>query len=59
MRARAVAVMIAGISAWVVAGIIALLLNADTKIIWTCVTGAGLGLVGISYTIRRDRRSGI
>ena len=59
MRARAVAVMITGICAWIVAGIIALLLNADSKIIWTCVVGAALGLVGIPYTVRRDRRTGI
>jgi hypothetical protein len=44
---------------WVVAGVIALALGADAKVIWTCVMGAALGLVGIRYTIRRDRRSGI
>jgi hypothetical protein len=44
---------------WVIAGVIALAANADAKVIWTCVMGAGLGLVGIRYTIRRDRRSGI
>ena len=48
-----------GVSAWVVAGIIALLLNAQSKIIWTCVSGAVLGMVGIYYTIRRARKSEI
>ncbi len=47
------------VSAWVVAGLIAILANAQAKIIWTCVSGALLGLVGITYTIRRARRSGI
>lgn len=54
-----VALMIAGICAWVVAAIMGLLLNANSNFIWTCITGAALGLVGIRYTIRRDRRSGI
>jgi hypothetical protein len=44
---------------WVIAGVIAIAINAEAKIIWTCVMGVGLGLVGIRYTIRRDRRSGI
>jgi hypothetical protein len=44
---------------WVIAGVIALATNAEAKVIWTCVMGAGLGFVGIRYTIRRDRRSGI
>jgi len=39
--------------------VIALAVGADAKVIWTCLMGAGLGLVGIRYTIRRDRRSGI
>ena len=44
---------------WVIAGVIALAANSEAKVIWTCVMGAALGLVGIRYTIRRDRRSGI
>jgi hypothetical protein len=44
---------------WIVAGVFALAANAEAKIIWTCVMGAGLGLIGIRYTIRRSRRSGI
>lgn len=48
-----------GTVCWAVAGVIAIAANADTKVIWTCVMGAGLGLAGIRYTIRRDRRSGI
>jgi Protein of unknown function (DUF2530) len=54
-----VALIIAGICAWVVAAIMGILLNAEAKFIWTCVTGAALGFVGIRYTIRRDRRSGL
>jgi glycopeptide antibiotics resistance protein len=43
----------------VIAGVIAIAVNADAKVIWTCVSGVMLGLIGIRYTIRRDRRSGI
>ena len=56
---NAVTLVAIGIMCWVIAGVIALATNADAKIIWTCVMGAGLGLVGIRYTIRRDRRSSI
>jgi hypothetical protein len=48
-----------GTSCWVVAGVIALAAGADSKIIWTCISGTALGLFGIRYTIRRDHRSGI
>lgn len=59
MRTRMVALIIAGISTWIVAAIIGLLVSADGKFIWTCITGAALGFVGIRYTVRRDRRSGL
>jgi len=59
MRTKMVALIIAGICAWVVAAIMGILLNAEAKFIWTCVSGAALGFVGIRYTIRRDRRSGL
>ena len=48
-----------GTTCWVVAGVIALAMNADAKVIWTCVSGTALGLIGVRYTIRRERRSGI
>jgi hypothetical protein len=59
MKTKMVALIVMGICAWVVAAIMGLLLSADSKFIWTCITGAALGFVGIVYTIRRDRRSGI
>jgi hypothetical protein len=48
-----------GTTCWVVAGVIAFAMNADAKVIWTCVSGIALGLIGVRYTIRRERRSGI
>jgi len=48
-----------GILCWTIAFVIALAIGADAKIIWTCLFGAGLGLTGIRYSIRRYKRSGI
>jgi hypothetical protein len=48
-----------GTIAWIAAGVVALAIGAESKIIWTCVVGAVLGVIGIRYTIRRSRRSGI
>ncbi|CAB4544853.1 unannotated protein [freshwater metagenome] len=57
---RSVVTLVAiGTICWLVAGIIAILLGAESKVIWTCFAGAVLGTVGIRYTIRRSRRSGI
>jgi hypothetical protein len=56
---NAVTLVAIGTICWVIAGVIALAANTDAKIIWTCISGAMLGLVGIRYTIRRERRSGL
>ena len=48
-----------GVICWVIAFVIALAVGADAKVIWTCLFGAGLGLTGIRYSIRRNKRSGI
>ena len=59
-RLRNVVTLVAiGTSCWVVAGVIAVAIGADSKIIWTCVSGTALGLIGIRYTVRRSRRTGI
>ncbi len=57
---RSVVTLVAiGTICWLVAGIIAIVLGAESKVVWTCLAGAVLGTVGIRYTIRRSRRSGI
>ncbi|CAB4699027.1 unannotated protein [freshwater metagenome] len=48
-----------GVICWCIALVVALAAGADAKIIWTCIFGAGLGLTGIRYSIRRNKRSGI
>lgn len=54
-----VALVVAGTVLWLVAAVIALAMNAEAKIIWTCLSGATLGLLGIRYAIRKARRSGL
>ena len=56
---NAITLVVIGTTCWVIAGVIALATNADSKLIWTCISGTALGLIGIRYTIRRERRSGI
>ena len=48
-----------GTICWVAAGVVALAAGAESKIIWTCVVGALLGVTGIRYSVRRNRKSGI
>jgi hypothetical protein len=56
---NAITLVAIGTICWVIAGVIALASNADAKVIWTCISGVALGLIGIRYTIRRERRSGL
>jgi hypothetical protein len=44
---------------WLAAGVVALAMGAESKVIWTCVVGAALGAIGIRYSVRRSRRTGI
>jgi hypothetical protein len=43
----------------VAAGVVAIAVGAESKIIWTCFLGAVFGLAGIRYSIRRNNRDGI
>ncbi len=57
---KTVVILIAlGSIAWLGAGVIALAMGAESKVIWTCVVGAALGAIGIRYSVRRSRRTGI
>ncbi|PHX69468.1 MAG: hypothetical protein CK523_04105 [Actinobacteria bacterium] len=57
---KTVVILIAlGSIAWLVAGVVALAMGAESKVIWTCVVGAVLGAIGIRYSLRRSRRTGI
>ena len=48
-----------GTVAWIIAAIALVIIDAEGKLIWTCVVGAGLGAWGIRYSKRRAARSGI
>jgi len=57
---KTVVILVAiGTIAWLIAGMVGITLDYDSKYVWTCVVGAALGATGIRYSIRRDRRSGI
>lgn len=59
-KIKTVVLLIAlGSIAWLAAGVVAIAIGAEAKVIWTCVVGAALGVIGIRYSIRRARRSGI
>ena len=53
---EAVFVIAMGIVLWIVALVFAIVMNAETKVLWICVAGAVLGAIGLRYTIRRGRR---
>jgi uncharacterized membrane protein HdeD (DUF308 family) len=57
--ASVVTLVSVGTICWIVAGVIALAIGAESKVIWTCVVGAALGVMGIRYSIRRNNRDGI
>lgn len=48
-----------GTICWIAGGVIAIAAGAESKIIWTCFVGAILGLTGIRYSVRRNRKSAI
>lgn len=52
---EAIFVIAMGIVLWIVALVFAIVMNAESKIIWICVTGAALGAIGLRYTIARSR----
>jgi hypothetical protein len=57
---KTVVILIAlGSIGWLAAGVVGLAMGAESKVIWTCVVGAALGAIGIRYSIRRSRRTGI
>jgi len=45
-----------GIVLWIIAFVFAIVMDADNKVLWICVTGAVLGLVGLRYTVKRGQK---
>jgi len=53
---EAIFVIALGIVLWIIAFVFAIVINTDSKILWICVVGALLGVIGLRYTIKRGRR---
>ena len=53
---EAIFVIAMGIVLWIIALVFAIVMNADSKILWICVVGASLGAIGLRYTIKRGAR---
>ena len=53
---EAIFVISMGIVLWIIALVFAIVMNADTNVLWICVIGAVLGAIGLRYTIKRVRK---
>ena len=53
---EAIFVIAMGIVLWIIAFVFAIVMNADTNVLWICVIGALLGAIGLRYTIKRGRK---
>jgi uncharacterized membrane protein YjjB (DUF3815 family) len=56
---EAIFVIALGIVLWIIAFVFAIVMNADTNILWICIIGAALGAVGLRYTIKRGRKGAL
>ena len=56
---QAIFVIAMGIVLWIVAFVFAVVMNAESKILWICVVGALLGVIGLRYTIKKGRKEKI
>jgi Protein of unknown function (DUF2530) len=53
---QTVIVLLSGIVLWLVALVIEIARSAPTNQIWICISGALLGVLGLTYSNRRLRR---
>ena len=53
---EAIFVIAMGIVLWIIAFVLAIDMNADSKVLWICVAGAAFGALGLRYTVKRGRR---
>ncbi len=56
---QAIFVIAMGIVLWIVAFVFAVVMNANSNILWICVVGALLGVIGLRYTIKKGKREKI
>jgi uncharacterized membrane protein YjjB (DUF3815 family) len=48
-----------GIVLWIIAFVFAIVMNADSNVLWICVIGAAFGAMGLRYTIKRGRKGAL
>ena len=53
---QAIFVISMGIVLWIIAFVFAIVMNANSNILWICIVGALLGVIGLRYTIKRGQR---
>jgi len=56
---EAVFVIAMGIVLWIIALVFAIVMNASSTVLWICLMGALLGVVGLRYTIKRGRKNAL
>ena len=56
---EAVFVIAMGIVLWIIALVFAIVMNASSNVLWICLIGALLVVVGLRYTIKRGRKSAL
>ena len=56
---EAIFVIALGIVLWIIAFVFAIVMNADTNVLWICVIGAAFGAIGLRYTIKRGRKGAL
>jgi hypothetical protein len=49
--------VLSGLVLWIVGLVVLLIVQPQPGLVWTCVTGVVLGLVGLIYTHARRRRA--
>jgi ABC-type transport system involved in cytochrome c biogenesis permease component len=53
---QSIFVIAMGIVLWIIAFVFALVMNADSNVLWICAVGVALGVIGLRYTIKRGRK---
>ena len=53
---QAIFIIALGIVLWIIAFVFAVVMNADSNVLWICAIGAVLGAIGLRYTIKRNRK---
>jgi uncharacterized membrane protein YjjB (DUF3815 family) len=53
---ESICVIAMGIVIWIIAFVFAIVMNADSKVLWICVAGAAFGALGLRYTVKRGRK---